>query len=69
MSSTSIRLDSAVRDRLKRFAGGGESVSETIERLLDRAEADRFFGRAVAAIHDPDHPWETIDLDADPVWD
>ena len=69
MSSTSVRLDSTVRERLKRYAGSGESMSETIGRLLDRIESDRFFGHAVAAIHDPDHPWETIDLDADPAWD
>jgi hypothetical protein len=66
--ATTISLDEAVRDRLKRFCGGGISYSEAVTRLMDLVEADRFFASFEAAIEDPAYPWETIDLDDKKAW-
>lgn len=68
MASTTITLDTSVRDRLKRFCGGGMSYSEAVTHLMDLVEAERFFSEFEAAIQDPDYPWETIDLDDDKFW-
>jgi len=39
MTDTSIRLDSDTRDRLRAAKQGGEKYDETINRLLDQADA------------------------------
>ena len=68
MATTTITMDTAVRDRLKGFCGGGISYSEAVTRLMDMVEADRFFAAFRAAMDDPAYPWETIDLDDDKLW-
>ncbi len=68
MATTTISLDTAVRDRLKKFCGGGASYSEAVTRLMDFMEAERFFAEFEAAIQDPSYPWEDIDLDDKKVW-
>ncbi|MEK6974782.1 MAG: hypothetical protein AABY18_00405 [Candidatus Thermoplasmatota archaeon] len=68
MASTTVTMDTSVRDRLKGFCGGGISYSEAVTRLMDLVEADRFFASFRAAIDDPDYAWETIDLDDKKLW-
>ena len=65
---TTISIDPAVRDRLKGFCGGGISYSDAIQRLMDQVEAEQFFATFRAAMEDPAHPWEQIDLDDDKAW-
>lgn len=62
MNSTTITLDSRVRDRLREYAAGAKNYSEAIARILDRLEMDDFLQDAKRRIDDPDHPWLT-DLD------
>lgn len=66
MPTTTIAVDTEVRDRLKGYCGGGTSYSEALTRLMDLVEADRFFGSFRSAVEDPDHPW--VD-EADLEWD
>ena len=57
MVATTIPLDSGVRDRLKRFCGGGMSYSEALTHLMDLVEAERFFTEFEAAVQDPSYGW------------
>lgn len=68
MAATTIGVDTAVRDRLKGYCGGGISYSEALTRIMDLLEAEQFFGAFRDAIDDPAYPWETIDLDDDKLW-
>ena len=68
MATTTIGVDTTVRDRLRAFCGGGLSYSEALTKLMDQVEADRFFAEFQAAIDDPSYQWiaaEDIDWGLD----
>lgn len=65
---TTINIESAVRDQLKAYCGGGRSYSEAIQGLMDLVEAERVLTSFEAAMEDPAYPWEEIDLDDSKLW-
>lgn len=74
MSDTSIRLDSDTRDRLRAEKEGGEKYDETLNRLLDQADAldGREYDTIVDCLHflqdamsDGELPFDPTDMDED----
>ena len=54
---TSIPLDSAVRDRLKRYGTMGMSYNEIVTRLMDEAELDKFLRDLIRVADDTKTKW------------
>lgn len=64
MGLTSISIDEKVRDRLRSLSQGARNYSETLTRLMDRAEMDDYFDDLRRRADDPDHPWlDKLDWD------
>lgn len=66
MVSTTITIDSTVRDRLKGFRVG--TYDDTLTHLMDQVEKQAFLDEMQRELDDPGTQWVTIDWD-DPAWD
>ncbi len=60
MAITTIRLETSVRDRLKRMGRKGETFNDILKRILRKAEYVEFMERQYAIL-DKERNWVRLD--------